>query len=346
MELIHTRTNEYPQFGHVSIGGTDPDRPGKVNQDGYFLDRIAVVGAEEGRDEQYMTLFGIMDGHGLKGHVLVDYLKTQIPHRLRQCMKLLGQGEEEECLSQEEEEQVETFVGKMKSLGNFHEKVPPSENAIETALAKAFILSHVDACQDVKVPAGRSGTTCIVCVIDETKRKIYTAHVGDSRGIMGRFHNEGPEQLIAFQEQLSHETKVDIPSERSRIEQSEGNILAGTENVFYGPVGIAMTRALGDAVMLRAGVVPMPVINSIHLSPEIGSSLFCLGTDGIFDEMSNTDVVETISRTYADAGEDRDSAQRIQNAAEAIATEATSRWQADLPIEVKRDDITCLLVRI
>ena len=50
-------------------------------------------------------------------------------------------------------------------------------------------------------------------------------------------------------------------TERARIESCPQARIDGRVNDFWGPVGIAMTRAVGDAIILRAGVLPWPIVD-------------------------------------------------------------------------------------
>ena len=64
-----------------------------------------------------------------------------------------------------------------------------------------------------------------------------------------------------------------------------------TLRVTYGPVGIAMTRALGDSVMIRAGVIPTPIVETYRI---FNKTSLVLATDGIWDVLSNRDVTNII----------------------------------------------------
>ncbi|EED88435.1 hypothetical protein THAPSDRAFT_264295, partial [Thalassiosira pseudonana CCMP1335] len=92
---------------------------------------------------------------------------------------------------------------------------------------------------------------------------------------------------------------------------------------------IAMTRALGDAVMIRAGVVPTPLVHSIQL---VKDDFIVLATDGVWDVLSNDAVRDVVLQYEGNA----------QEAADAIAKMAREKWVGDLPImdEEKADDIT------
>ena len=191
----------------------------------------------------------------------------------------------------------------------------------------AFHEEHFDAMRDEGMRSGRSGATCIACLCDDDSRECDVAYVGDSRAILfdGTASPSGMTSVVAS------DITIDLPGERERVEARAGRIVG--RNVFYGPVGIAMTRALGDAVMARAGVVPTPMVGNFQLGE--GDTLL-LATDGIWDVMTN-DAVRDIALEN----------DRAQEAADEIANAARQRWIADLPVadEVKADDITVVVVR-
>ena len=315
-----------------SIDGVDPNRPSKVNQDAFFQDTF-------GEKCRY-TCVGVMDGHGLKGHLLTSYLKEQLPLRVQQLVESNGNLE----LDQELKEALQLFEAQLVEMG----KAPPvetknhnnmSSKAHQLLLTRAFHLVHVDAMQNPNVPAGRTaGTTCIVALLDTCKNKLYLAHVGDSRAIILAIRKDDnnknkPLELVAI---TTETTTTNLSEERRRVEQCDGRI-DGQGNVFYGPVGIAMTRALGDSVMLRAGVLPTPLVEECALEKDTDYRLV-LATDGIWDVLTNQDVVSILDQQQHDT---------VQAFAKEIAETARRKWIGDLPIaEDKVDDITCVVLRI
>lgn len=295
--------------GVCSIPGIDPNRPQKVNQDASFIFEIP---------ETDITCYGVMDGHGLKGHILTKYLAQQLPKRIEEELRRMRGNNKD---NKEIDAGVLAFEEKLETLANF--QVPKSPLPIHQAVTRAFHSAHVDAIEDPSIPAGKAaGTTCIVCLRD--KEQLHVAHVGDSRAILIL-----DESVIA----LTTETTAKImTAEKNRIEQGEGR-LDGNGNVFYGPVGIAMTRALGDCVMLRAGVVPTPIVESMRL-PILGNKVV-IATDGVWDVLSNEDVASIVARDE----------RSLQDVAEDIAHEAKQKWIGDSPFidEAKADDITCIV---
>lgn len=174
------------------------------------------------------------------------------------------------------------------------------------------------------VPAGRSGTTCISCVIHD--KGFDVAFVGDSRAIQIEQGDFSPPTVRV----LAYETRTNIASERERIDSCQGR-MDGEGNVWYGPVAIAMTRALGDVVMLRAGILPTPLIVS---RPREACTLV-IATDGVWDVLSNDDVRDIVVAN----------GESISAAANHISSTARRKWIGDF-FEEKADDVTCVVVRL
>jgi serine/threonine protein phosphatase PrpC len=375
-ELIETGI----QIGCASLGGTDPDRPQKVNQDAFFTFNSELWCGDSNKRVEFV-LAGVMDGHGTKGHLVTRYLKEQFPRRFQQLVEQWNSSHDKNgnnvCLlpNQDDQELLGPFLENLHRLGHYFgetcgEEVDPASLTIEgmssisssasidkvmtQVLQLVFVLAHLDACQKEGVPAGRSGTTCVVCAIgasdgnkDELPRKIYSAHVGDSRAIIGcpSLSSDNKEGTNAYPFQgksLTTETTISLqPRERQRIESTadgdgDGGKIVGT-NVFYGPVGIAMTRALGDAVMLRAGVVPVPQISIRDLEKK-NDSIIVLGSDGIFDVLPNDLVISHVQDAVRNGT-------MLDKAAEELTRLAEEKWSDGLPIDVKSDDMTCVILR-
>jgi serine/threonine protein phosphatase PrpC len=289
--LLHLSISSY------SLAGSDPDRPGKVNQDASFHEIL-----KDGR-----TFFGVMDGHGLQGHILTRFLGQAFPSILKDCL----------CDHYVPTAELIEYQQKLVDLGK-----DADQEHFSNPLCQAFHIAQVAAMQDPNVPAGRSGTTCIVGVWDSTLHRLDMAHVGDSRAIWFSHNTIVP---------LSQETTTkSMPLEFARVQQGQGRVDA-MGNVFYGPQGIAMTRSLGNAVMLRAGILPTPIL----LQKLLTEGTVVLATDGVWDVLSNEQVRDIVT-----------SATVFQDSGRLLAEVARRKWIGDLPIEGKVDDITCVIVRI
>uniref|UniRef100_A0A7S4JRX4 PPM-type phosphatase domain-containing protein n=2 Tax=Odontella aurita TaxID=265563 RepID=A0A7S4JRX4_9STRA len=317
-------------IGAACIPGSDPERPGKVMQDSFFVFRFQVP------TKTPYTCVGVLDGHGVKGHIVSGFLRDQLPIRIRQrvgaIFTKIHDAETSQILAQIDEELCTLGNASADDLG-----VEGYKDPFCRALVESFHLAHFDARKNKDIPAGRSGTTCVLALIDNDSGRLYTANVGDSSAVLIKSSagGAGPAAVIS----LSRATKITIPAELNRIERSEGRI-DQSGNVFYGPVGIAMTRALGDAVMLRAGVLPTPEIQVHTLTSHRNCAAFIvLGTDGVFDVLSSEEVANIAEESLQDMG-------CAKKAAASVAELARTRWLGDLPIETKVDDITCTVIKI
>lgn len=329
------------QIGIYSQKGVDPKRPQKVNQDAYFHADFY----SEKNEQLFFTCIGVLDGHGLKGHLVSNYLSQQLPLQLHQQLQnAMDENLSIKCYATNNSTDVIfasvdtlNYEKQLLELGGLiSDELSPDHPVLHQCLIKAFHAAHVAAMQDTSIPAGRNGATCVMVLLNHANKELCVAHVGDSRVIevsMNKGHEKKHNALYRARP-LSTETTVQVMEERIRIESGEGSIRGN--NVFYGPVGIAMTRALGNTVMLRAGVVPTPVIETY--SKPGNNSYIVIATDGIWDVMSDEAVVNIIAEQD----------ENIQTLCSTIAEEARRKWISDLPVvdEQSIDDTTCIVVRL
>lgn len=313
-----------------TVGGSDPNRPQKVNQDALFHCPVMITKT----GGSIVTCFGVMDGHGLKGHLVTQFLAKQLPQRIaEQLANPTPLTEWEEKMKQLANFDVQADVAASIMVESQDTQHQQQHHIIHNALRHAFHQAHVDAMEAVDVPAGRSGTTCIVCLLDDTH--IHVAHVGDSRAVLYGTSS-------SWQALTSETTVANFAStEGQRIADGKGRV-DGQGNVWYGPVGISMTRALGDAVMLQAGVVPTPIVQSFPRDDD-KNHILVVATDGIWDVLDN-DCVGEIVQQYQDAS----SSSSVQDLLDELIDQARKRWIGDLPImdEEKVDDITCIVAKV
>jgi len=286
-----------------SLPGSDPDRPSKVNQDSFFHHEL---------DDGKTVAFGVMDGHGLKGHLLTRFLSHEFPSILNECFLSVDHVPNAD---------LQDYQARLRDIGKDNDGVHYSH-----PLCRAFHMAQWSAMQNPNVPAGRSGSTCIVGVIMNGTR-LELGHVGDSRAILIDSNNA----IIPLT--LETITKL-MTLESTRVKTGEGRVDA-FGNVFYGPQGIAMTRSLGNSVMLRAGILPTPILMEQTVLNE-GSTLV-LATDGVWDVLSNEQVKDVVMRSVN---------HDFQDSGRFLAEAAKRAWIGDLPIEGKVDDITCMIIRI
>lgn len=146
-----------------SVAGSDPNRPQKVNQDASFVIpnmSDIMVTTNNGELTTCYSCFCVMDGHGLKGHLVTQFLATELPQCLAQQL----------ANNHKDDDSLGDWLDKMRQLAHFdldndnhHGDNNPHHQEIQRALRNAFHQAHIHALNHPEVPAGRSGTTCIVC---------------------------------------------------------------------------------------------------------------------------------------------------------------------------------------
>ncbi|PFH31236.1 putative PP2C [Besnoitia besnoiti] len=246
-------------------------------------------------------LFGVFDGHGPSGHDVSDYV-----HRLLFFLLLTDE--------------------------NFQKNTPQ-------AIGNAFLATHRS------VLAYAAGTELFDCSLSgstaslvlHTRHRLFVAHVGDSRVVLARQHKSG---IVAETITLDH--KPTTPAERERIEASGGEVKRLECDIPYRVFvkrrlypGLAMSRAIGDAIASQIGVTCEPDVTTVELDR---SCLFLImASDGVWEFISSQEAVQI---AYGAMGSERKG--RTKAAADRLTLEAFKRWVEEEGSVV--DDITCQVV--
>eukprot|EP00055_Hartaetosiga_balthica_P013708 m.71460 g.71460 ORF g.71460 m.71460 type:complete len:344 (+) comp8348_c0_seq4:289-1320(+) len=126
-----------------------------------------------------------------------------------------------------------------------------------------------------------SGTTASIAIT--CGPEIVCAQVGDSRIIIG---TDG------------HSKQLTADHRPSNVDEMERVILAGGKITYIGTprVGgkLAMTRAIGSFAYRDQGVIAIPDI-AVHTVDPSKDGVLVLGTDGLFDELTNEEVFRIVS---------------------------------------------------
>ncbi len=235
-----------------------------------------------------------------------------------------GHGASGKEASQAANDYIQTFleknVKKLKALSSDRKKEEFLRTAFQTTEEK-LKASGIDY--------NNSGTCCVSVLIQ--RNKAYIANLGDSRAVMGRVT---PKEKSAIE--LSNDHKPTREDERIRILKHGGKIERlvqdgipiGPHRVWLdeeGP-GIAMTRSIGDIFSKKIGLISDPEIECIELTPN--DKFIVIGSDGLWDVMGSTEVVGFILQYSGKEG-----------VAEALVSEARSRWEENGKIKKRTIDI-------
>lgn len=299
---VHLHRSKFViKYAFTSLRGFYPDALQKSNQDEVCANQLF-------SDDSEQLLFAVFDGHGSEGHLCAQYAKNKLPDNL-----------------------MSDKAFKLDPVKGFHTALP--------LLNKQLHSSRIDD--------SMSGTTAICGLI--RGRSLYIANVGDSRAILAV-----QEKDCISARALSRDQTPFREDERARVRSHGAEVLTmrqmetgggedegitseeeqgGDPPRLWAPgaswPGTAFTRSIGDSVAEAIGVCAEPEVEVLNLGP---SHLFLvLASDGVFEFMSNDDVVQLVDM-HSDP----------QSAAVALVSAAYSKW---LDNEQRTDDISCVVIR-
>lgn len=304
--LGHTVATKATAVAALERPGYTPDRPGKPMQDRTF---VATIGSEASP----LLCCGVLDGHGRKGHDVASFFQRRLPEELSKCCSEISSSD---------------------------------HRRLSNAMAEAFLGAQQAIIEDTSVASRASGTTAVVAILDEQRGRVTVGNVGDSRAVYGARANSGIGSSSWFATALSADTTTkNMPAELERV-LAKGARVDSQGNVFAGPIGISMTRALGDTVLKSVGVLAEP-----HFAASAGARLppdrpafLLLASDGVWGVLTDERAVAIVGAVLDDAAGAARGEAAARRALEALAAAAAEKWQDGLPCEVLIDDISCVLV--
>lgn len=208
----------------------------------------------------------------------------------------------------------------------FKDALSSQPSSVEQAFIEACHLFDSKLNQFCSSLYKKVGTTALSAYI--TRDNLYVANLGDSRALLVEEDGEIY--------QLSHDHKPDNADEKERIEKAGGFVL----NLFGGVARvngeIAVPRALGDFGYKEGDnmlIENTPEVLSHGLRP---GSFFVLGSDGLWDALSNQEIVNFVE-TYFFNG------LHAQTIAKALSSFAA---QQRIKKGLGKDDITVIVAKI
>lgn len=242
------------------------------------------------------SLYGVFDGHGPYGHDVSNYVQRELPNLI--------------C-----------------SNPNFHER--PT-----LALSAAFSQVHrMLEAEGSGFDCSMSGCTASVILHRKKDNKLYIAHVGDSRCVLGQRHGNVVKAI-----DLTADHKPNSDAEKRRIIAAGGQVKRLEGDIPYRVFlrgrlypGLAMSRAIGDTIGTQAGVICEPDVREYALNIE--RDLFIvLCSDGVWEFLESQEVVDIIHSNGRAA---------VQHSADVLAEQSWSRWMLEGDVV---DDITAEII--
>ena len=256
----------------TSVAGKDSGKK-KVNQDSY-ISEINVNGILN------FNVFGVLDGHGVNGHLASQFVKRYILNRIKNLEIVKNSGKPIEIYNYLKEERYK-------------------------------IINDIFTDADIQIQKQNfdcdlSGTTCTLVI--QLEEHIICANAGDSRAIL--VFNEKEDELLENTKiyLLSYDSKPQNPKEKKRIIEHGGLVLQDL-NEFRKPEGpfrvwikgehypgISLSRSIGDIDAKKIGVIPNPEIIEYNLNPKSKYMIIC--SDGIWEYITNEQAMIIGNKYY------------------------------------------------
>ncbi|KAK7312782.1 hypothetical protein VNO77_36914 [Canavalia gladiata] len=277
-----------------------------------------------------MTFCGVFDGHGPHGHLVARKVRDALP------IKLLSSLHSSE--SKRNGSGKTCFKGNIKPDNGDSEKDFSTEDKLNSMWKEAFMKAYKAMDKELRshpnLDCFCSGSTAVTIV--KQGSNLFMGYIGDSRAIMGS--KDSNDSMVAIQ--LTVDLKPDLPREAERIKRCRGRVFALQDEPevprvwlpFDDAPGLAMARAFGDFCLKEYGVISIPEFSHRLLTDR--DQFIVLASDGVWDVLSNEEVVEIVS-----------SAPTRSSAARILVDSAAREWKLKYPTS-KMDDcaVVCLFL--
>ena len=351
-DIINLKTNNYvkshatlSQKGKHKIIGIETE---DVNQDVVFLNPNFLL-------VKNLYLFGICDGHGIQGHYVSNFIKNILPSYLNyiEIDNYISKKNKslDSMLSSLYNKSENSSVKDIHIIKYFYDKfqINPAEfsfikdrfSEISKNLKESFYKIDNDLIKSKQsFDIEKSGST--VCIGILNSKNLFLANIGDSRAILCSYNNTWKSS------QLTKDHKPKDKSEYKRIIASGGtvsrmiNVEKNDEEI--GPYrvwdktqdkgpGLAMSRSIGDGQAKNLGVLAEPDIFEYTLNE--GDKFIVCASDGIWEYLSNDDVMNIIKDIYENEG-------KAEDACDLLVKKASEEWKKEN--NKTMDDISCAIL--
>ncbi|WOG83035.1 hypothetical protein DCAR_0102209 [Daucus carota subsp. sativus] len=289
------------------------------------------------------TIFcGVFDGHGPYGHLVAKRVRDSLPLKLSAHWEVNTKSDDvlrEISLNGTgslNSESTSFLNADVESRASFDvEENEKNTNMFQT-LKETFIKAYKVMDRELKmyttIDCFCSGTTAVTLI--KQGHDLVISNVGDSRAVMGT--RDENDLLTAIQ--LTVDLKPNLPAEAERIRKCKGRVFALRDEPEVARVwlpnndspGLAMARAFGDFCLKDFGLISVPEISHRRLTEK--DEFVVLATDGIWDVLTNKEVVDIVAAAPARS-----------YAARALVESAVRAWKSKYPTS-KVDDcaVVCL----
>ncbi|CAH8251039.1 unnamed protein product [Arabidopsis lyrata] len=275
-----------------------------------------------------VTFCGVFDGHGPHGHLVARKVRDSLPVKL---LSLLN------SIKSKQNGSTGTRTSKSDSLEAEKEESTEEHKLNflwEEAFLKSFNAMDKELRSHPNLECFCSGCTAVTII--KQGSNLFMGNIGDSRAILGS--KDSNDSMVAVQ--LTVDLKPDLPREAERIKQCKGRVFALQDEPevsrvwlpFDNAPGLAMARAFGDFCLKDYGVISIPEFSHRVLTDR--DQFIVLASDGVWDVLSNEEVVEVVASATSRA-----------SAARLVVDSAVREWKLKYPTS-KMDDcaVVCLFL--
>ena len=278
-----------------------------------------------------ILLLGILDGHGPFGDDAAQFVSRKLPEIMARHLRKIDGGIE--SLSTDH---LTKFISKCfreteTALKRFAAAQPESISCNRMNGKNVNQNFNQGKCRS-RVSLEYSGTTCSIALIAlADPKKIVTAHIGDSRVVLGCVSTSGVAgKAVALTTDHNWKDGYEV----KRAESLNGVVecfkdhmgtplgpprLYSKQGRSDGP-GLAVSRSFGDAAGHRLGVSSVPDISVLSDRNTTTENVLVLASDGVWDVMSGSMLMDRF-------GMDSDMDMELtEEAMEGIAKECSMRW--------------------
>ncbi|KAB1201663.1 putative protein phosphatase 2C 33 [Morella rubra] len=252
------------------------------------------------------TIFcGVFDGHGPYGHMVAKRVRDSLPLKLsahwevnitsEDVLKEISlnsagsiNSEDTPIISADEDSRASIDLEEA-------DKHPEIFQILKESFPKAFRVMDRELRLHPSIDCFCSGTTAVALV--KQGQDLVIGNVGDSRAVLGT--RDKDDYLSAVQ--LTVDLKPNLPAEAERIRKCRGRVFALQDEPEVARVwlpnndspGLAMARAFGDFCLKDFGLISVPDISHRRITEK--DEFIVLATDGIWDVLSNKEVVDIVA---------------------------------------------------
>ncbi|GLT87816.1 hypothetical protein SLE2022_058760 [Rubroshorea leprosula] len=291
------------------------------------------------------TVFcGVFDGHGPYGHMVAKRVRDSLPLKLSAhwevnitsevVLKEINLNNAGSMISEDISFISADEESKASAVLEETEKHPEIFQTLKESFLKAFRVMDRELRMHANIDCFCSGTTAVTLI--KQGQHLIIGNVGDSRAVLGTRDEDN--SLISVQ--LTVDLKPNLPAEAERIRKCRGRVFALHDEPEVARVwlpnndspGLAMARAFGDFCLKDFGLISVPEISYRRLTEK--DEFVVLATDGIWDVLSNKEVVDIVASAPAQS-----------SAARAVVESAVRTWRYKYPTS-KVDDcaVVCLFL--